>query len=186
MSTMTTATISDTFTGPTTVVGRVLFTPDTTGVFTSGGIEVAERYVAVLDGTGHFSIDLPANDTGNPTGWTWSVTEDFRGGRFYHISAPTGAWTLRSLAPVPSSAGEAIVQGPQGPAGPAGGAIAPVHQTVAAATWTIVHNLGIKPAVALFADDDPTHQTYTDVSYPDLNTVVISWPAPETGWVYFG
>lgn len=78
---------------------------------------------------------------------------------------------------------EIVDAGPRGPAGPAGSRMA-FHQVSGAATWTWVHNSGARPAVVLFTDDDPFVPCYTDVSYPDLNTVVIEWTQPETGWAY--
>lgn len=57
-------------------------------------------------------------------------------------------------------------------------------QLAPAATWTWVHNLNSRPAVMLFLDSDLTEPVITDVSYPDLNTVVIEWPSPETGKAY--
>lgn len=73
--------------------------------------------------------------------------------------------------------------GPPGPPGPPGatGSTYMHDQTAPAATWTIIHNLGTKPAVVLELSSNPTELIYTDVSYPDLNTVVVEWPAPETG-----
>lgn len=183
---MTTCDITGTYLGPEAISGRVIFAPAVTGVFTSEGIQVQRRYIAEVSSDGSISISIPATDSGNPTGWTYIVTEDFRGGRIYSINAPTGAFDIQDLAPVPSSIGEAVVTGPAGPAGPAGNQIPPFHQIAAASTWTVVHNLGTFPGVTLFADDDPTHPTFTEVDYPDLNTLTVVWPSPTSGWVYFG
>lgn len=79
-----------------------------------------------------------------------------------------------------------LVTNLRGPQGPPGASVPPLHQTAPAATWTITHNLGFKPGVQLFTDDDGDQQVYTDVSYPDDNTVVIEWPSPTTGWAYVG
>lgn len=83
----------------------------------------------------------------------------------------------------------AIVAGPEGPEGPPGpgsgtSAHFTYHQVDAAASWMVTHNLGRKPPVALFLDSDPDTVVHTDVYYPDLNTVLIEWPSPESGWVY--
>lgn len=58
------------------------------------------------------------------------------------------------------------------------------YQATPAASWMITHNLGRKPPVALFLDSDPDTVVHTDVYHPDLNTVLIEWPSPESGWVY--
>lgn len=74
-------------------------------------------------------------------------------------------------------------QGPQGPAGPAGASF--VHNQIApAATWTIVHNLNTVLSTVLLIDSIPGEPVYTDVTYPDLNTVVVTWPSPESGKAY--
>lgn len=65
-----------------------------------------------------------------------------------------------------------------------GGARPSFHQATPAATWTWVHNLGGYPPIALFADDDPDEQCFTDITYTDANTVLIEWPAPTSGWAY--
>lgn len=82
---------------------------------------------------------------------------------------------------------EVLVITTGGPAGPKGDQGAPgssfsYRQDTPAATWTVQHNLGRKPAVVLFLDEDPNTPVYTDITYPDLNTVVVEWPSPETGW----
>jgi hypothetical protein len=53
-----------------------------------------------------------------------------------------------------------------------------------AATWTWIHNLNSRPPITTFLDSDPEEPVITDVFYPDLNTVVIEWPSPESGKAY--
>lgn len=73
-----------------------------------------------------------------------------------------------------------VLEAPQG-----GGAAPYVHsQTVAAATWTVVHNRGTKPEVVTEMDLFPNERVYGDVSYPDLNTAIIEWPTAVTGKAY--
>jgi hypothetical protein len=73
--------------------------------------------------------------------------------------------------------------GPQGP--PGGSAATYTHtQATPAATWTIPHNLNTVPSVILVIDSFPNEQVVTDVTYPDLNTAVVSWPSPESGKAY--
>lgn len=171
--------------------GQMWFAPDATAIYTDTGVQVQRRYEFDIAEDGTFTAEIPATDTGNPLNWTYTVTEHFRGGRTYHTFAPIAnmpgpGWDIAQLAPVPSNEGVPIVVGPAGPAGPAGNQIAPFRQASPAATWTAIHNLGTNPAVTLFADDDPLHPTYTEVDYPDLNTVIVVWPAPTSGWIYFG
>lgn len=66
------------------------------------------------------------------------------------------------------------------------GGVIPVkhHQSSAAATWTIIHNRNNRPDVVLFTDDTGNERVYTDLTYPDDNTVVVEWPSALTGWAY--
>jgi hypothetical protein len=80
------------------------------------------------------------------------------------------------------------VQGPQGPAGPAGpsgpsGGQSVFVQSSAASVWTINHNLGYRPAGVMVMDSGGT-EVEGLVSYPDLNTVVITFSAPFAGTAY--
>lgn len=63
-----------------------------------------------------------------------------------------------------------------------GGGAAYTHvQTVPAATWTVDHQLGLKPvAIAVLLDtyDGPA---ICDVTYPDTNTAVIALDVAATG-----
>ena len=52
-------------------------------------------------------------------------------------------------------------------------------QNVAVATWTILHSFGRHPNVVLIDADD--EMILTDLEYPDLATVVATFPAPTTG-----
>lgn len=73
---------------------------------------------------------------------------------------------------------------PGDPVPASGGYVHP--QTTPAATWTVAHGLGTCPPVVLFTSDAPTVPQWTDVTYPDENTIVIEWPVPETGVAYIG
>lgn len=75
------------------------------------------------------------------------------------------------------------VSGPTGPAGPSGTGFIH-HQISPGATWTITHNLGRKPVPTLLPDDSPTRPVNTDLVYPDLNTLIVEWPAPTSGYAY--
>jgi hypothetical protein len=61
-----------------------------------------------------------------------------------------------------------------------GGDLSYTHnQLVPAATWTINHNLGKKPAVSV--TDSAGSEVVGDVTYLDLNTVVVSFAAAFAG-----
>jgi hypothetical protein len=51
-------------------------------------------------------------------------------------------------------------------------------QASPAATWTILHNLGFNPTVTLMVDGE---EVETDVDYPSINMVVITWGTPQVG-----
>lgn len=57
-------------------------------------------------------------------------------------------------------------------------------QSSASASWTITHNLGIRPLFLVFLDSDPTQALFTDQSYPDLNTTTIAFDSAVTGVAY--
>lgn len=95
------------------------------------------------------------------------------------VEAPT----IPSITPDTAPNGEPQVVVPVvGPAGPPGSSYSH-QQTIPAATWTVQHNLHRKPAVVLFLDENPAEPVYTDVTYPDADTVVIEWPTAVAGWV---
>lgn len=52
-------------------------------------------------------------------------------------------------------------------------------QTVAAATWTITHNLGQRPNVAVLDEDG--NEVFADVDHASINQVVITFPTPFAG-----
>jgi hypothetical protein len=51
-------------------------------------------------------------------------------------------------------------------------------QTIPNATWTIIHNLGFRPQVAVVIDGE---EVLADVSWPDLNTVIVTLDIPRMG-----
>ncbi|GAA2774175.1 glycerophosphodiester phosphodiesterase family protein [Saccharopolyspora taberi] len=72
-----------------------------------------------LDENGSVDFTVPATDDLdiNPTGWTYTINEQFTvgGGRSYAIQAPEGGdLQLSDIAPVPTANGTAIVVGPPG------------------------------------------------------------------------
>lgn len=57
------------------------------------------------------------------------------------------------------------------------------EQTAASDTWTIVHGLNAQPIVAVQVDLEGVRQAILpmDISYPDFNTVVVSFSRAFTG-----
>lgn len=53
------------------------------------------------------------------------------------------------------------------------------NQVSASSSWSIAHNLGFHPAVVV--TDSAGNQVYGTVSYPDLNTCVVTFGAPFSG-----
>jgi hypothetical protein len=74
------------------------------------------------------------------------------------------------------------VAGPAGATGPAGDATYVHTQMVAAATWTIVHNLGKFPAVVVI--DSAGTVVEGDVAYVDADTVILRFSAAFGGTAY--
>lgn len=65
-----------------------------------------------------------------------------------------------------------------------GSAASYVHQqTSPAGTWIIPHGLGKHPDVVITLEGS-IEQVYSDVSFPDLNTVSIEFNAPVAGFAY--
>ena len=80
---------------------------------------------------------------------------------------------------------EAAAQGPRGPQGipgPAGGATYTHTQSIAAAVWTVPHNLGRHPSVAV--TDHLGNLVHPDVCYLDDDLVQITHGTPLTGFAY--
>lgn len=104
------------------IVGSITFAPSVVAVLATAAkrIVLSVPREVTLDANGAFSITIPATDDPdmNPTGWTYTVTENFPNGRSYSVPAPMNVTSdLATLAPVPSSVGNAIVRGPQGDPG---------------------------------------------------------------------
>lgn len=76
-------------------------------------------------------------------------------------------------------------QGPPGPQGPPGGGAGATYthlQSVAAAVWTVAHNLGRYPSITVV--DNLGGQLYPDVRYVDADIVQITHSVPLTGRAY--
>lgn len=68
--------------------------------------------------------------------------------------------------------------GPPGPAGVDSGSYRHV-QSVPAATWTIQHNLGYRPAVSV--EDSAGTVVYGEINYTDENNLTLTFRAPFGG-----
>lgn len=97
--------------------------------------------------------------------------------------------TVDTVPPVVVTAIETALVGPAGPPGATGppgapGGSASLTQATPAATWTFAHNLNTYPQILVFLTAAPDVAVYTDVSYPDANTAVLTFPAAESGIAY--
>lgn len=67
--------------------------------------------------------------------------------------------------------------------GGGGGGASLLHtQSTPEDTWTIEHDFNGYPLVNVIAPDG--HQVFAEVTYPDLDTVVILFSEPQTGFAY--
>lgn len=109
----------------TPVAGYLTFTPSPTilRAARSKDLIVPVAINVALDGTGSFSIALPATDDPdiNPDHWTYQVLEGFGNRRTYSVQIllESGATqNIFDLAPVAAANGTYYELGPTGPAGP--------------------------------------------------------------------
>lgn len=103
------------------------------------------------------------------------ATTDRQGNLSFYVDA--GAYDFGALgARVPFDVKE--------PTGGSGDVRFVYTQPSPASVWIIPHQLGTKPSVVLQIDSEPGEQVWTDLSYPDLNTVLVEWPGPESGSAY--
>lgn len=107
------------------VAGYLTFTPSPTILRAAASKDLIVPVVinVPLDGTGHFSVNLPATDDPdiNPDGWTYQVLEGFGNRRTYSVQILLEAGTEQNifdLAPVAMANGTYYELGPTGPAGP--------------------------------------------------------------------
>lgn len=84
----------------------------------------------------------------------------------------------------PGPQGDQGDPGPQGPAGtPGGGAVSYTHDQVApSAFWSVTHNLGYEPNVAVV--DSAGDTVHGLVSYISVNSVTIEFTSPFGGKAY--
>jgi hypothetical protein len=98
------------------VVGQISLTPTAVAIIAGASkkIIIGSTITIPLDENGELDFIVPATDDPdtNPTGWTYTVVEDFPGGRTYSIDAPQNSTRdLSSIVPVSSAAGLAITRG---------------------------------------------------------------------------
>jgi hypothetical protein len=95
------------------------------------------------------------------------------------VATRSGTGIEAVLAPVAIVAEIAAV-GPQGPAGPAGIAASYTHtQTVPAASWTVNHNLGARPAVELY--DTGGAEIEGEIVHTGPNQALVYFNVPLAG-----
>ncbi len=77
-----------------------------------------------------------------------------------------------------------VVESTGGGGGSAGTGSSYVHvQSAAAATWTVEHNLGTKPVVAVVSTGGDL--LLAEIAYPSNSTTVITFGQPYAGSAYF-
>lgn len=88
--------------------------------------------------------------------------------------------------PAPITTALAVGQGPAGPKGDSGNAGADAHyphsQPTPADVWTIAHGLNKFPSVTVF--DSAGDEVEGAISYPNANTVVLTFSAAFSGTAY--
>lgn len=95
------------------------------------------------------------------------------------VTVPVGPSAVRVAVPAAPAVVRVATPGPPGPPGPIG-ASAYVHQQQSpAATWTINHNLGLKPSVELL--NSGSQEIEGDVVHTSMNQTVVSFTAAVSG-----
>lgn len=102
------------------------------------------------------------------------------------VDAPTGVQGPPGPTGATGPQGDPGPTGPPGPPGPSGGAAAAfVHNQLSpSATWTITHNLGMYPAGVVVVDSASTTVEGANITYPNDNTIVLSWLSAFAGIAY--
>jgi hypothetical protein len=93
-------------------------------------------------------------------------------------AAPTVVQSDAPAAPGVVVAGFAGPRGPQGPQGEAGAAYTHTQAT-SSAVWTINHNLGFRPAIALLTDGGAVIDA--EIAHASANTAVVTLSQPLAG-----
>ncbi|MGW3711338.1 hypothetical protein ACWDN6_14470 [Streptomyces albogriseolus] len=144
--------------------GQVVFRAPALLTFSDYDVIVGGPVTAPLDAQGAFTVELPATDAPgmNPSGWTYSVAEQFTGvaqNRVYQILLPaaTPAVDLADIAPTdPSTPTYVPVVGPEGPPGPPGeqGEPGPVGAEGPAGAPGVVQSVNGQSVAAVVLDAD--------------------------------
>lgn len=116
-------TLSDWVDGVIPADAVIEFIPAVGTAIVDGSLQFLNKVVVPVDEFGAFSVDLPATDSYEPSGWTWSVELNVKG-RYYapwNIDVPAGSSrNLIDVTALEDSRGVAVLRGPEGPAGPEG------------------------------------------------------------------
>jgi hypothetical protein len=103
------------------ITGTVSLTASPASLLDAGAFKIiVPRGLTIPLVNGGFSVTVPATDDPdvNPHNWTYSVSENFTGGRKYSIFAPMNTTIdLSQASPVPASEGIPIYRGQAGDPG---------------------------------------------------------------------
>jgi hypothetical protein len=163
----------------------------------SDGAELVSPLSLVSDATGFWTTPLEDNLNISPAGSYYEVVEQvppiYGGTQIWNIYV-NGAggrlgqlWSSQVPPPpyIPVYEGPMGPQGPPGPQGPAGtsGGFYMHDQSVPAATWTVVHNLGYNPA-GIFVTDSSGSDVEGEVTYVNTNQLTLTFSAAFSGKAY--
>lgn len=99
------------------------------------------------------------------------------------VNERVAALTIEPNAVEISVDGKVIQVTPRGMPGPPGGARYLHTQGAASASWTVNHNLGIRPQVQVFSPGWVEVEAAT--LHVDANQMIISFNTPQTGFAVF-
>lgn len=95
------------------------------------------------------------------------------------VSRPSRTLIVQAPAGLPGPQGP---PGPPGPPSPSVGGTYEHQQMVAAATWSITHNLGFRPQVSTF--DTSADEIEGEVTHIDVNSLTVDFNTNVSGVAY--
>ena len=99
------------------------------------------------------------------------------------VAGPVGLQGPQGPQGIQGIQGPQGIQGIQGPQGEPSGPVSYTHtQYSASSTWTITHNLGYAPNITV--SDSAGTIVEGSISYPNANSVVLTFSAPFAGIAY--
>lgn len=166
----------------------------TTDIFVDAGsvtVEPLDLSINVAPGELSLGVVLVGGSQGvpGPQGVTWRGEWLSDGSGDYLINDLVSWQGNVYICTVDHTAGDPTVytsrwalftaRGERGPTGPSGSGGFVHNQSTPAATWTITHDLGRAPLNCEVSIGDEV--VYTDVDYPDTETVVLTFASPQSG-----